>query len=268
MAYVEAECEPLIDPSDVLRWSAAAVVVFVLHAFAVFLMFAQVDDVEEDAGGPVVTIELAPLSVAPPAPQIDVAPGPRQLAPEVEERAKEEPQPEKEEPQPIHALDDNPAPAAEVELPPPTPEKPIETPKEEQHEHKLHDEPRERTPMPTAPPSAVAPAPRPAAPAPGRVARPSPAVVRWQRVLVAHLERNKRYPPGLHSVAEGVPLLEFTIDRTGHVLSSRIARSSGSTALDRETLALIRRAEPLPRPPDELNDNDLQITVPVRYSKR
>src|SRR5205823_5830807 len=56
-------------------------------------------------------------------------------------------------------------------------------------------EPAETAPVPTAPPAAVAPAHRPAAPAPGRVSRPSPiAIASWQRLLVAQLERNKRYP--------------------------------------------------------------------------
>jgi len=41
------------------------------------------------------------------------------------------------------------------------------------------------------------------------------------------------------------------MNREGRVLSASIARGSGYVALDREALATLRRAEPLPRiPPD------------------
>ena len=48
---------------------------------------------------------------------------------------------------------------------------------------------------------------------------------------------------GQHGTAE----LRFTVDRSGHVLSARIERGSGHPLLDEETLALIQRAQPLPR---------------------
>lgn len=44
--------------------------------------------------------------------------------------------------------------------------------------------------------------------------------------------------------------------------------SSGSPELDAETLALVRRAEPLPAPPPEVLGNPLTLTVPVRFSLR
>jgi protein TonB len=47
-------------------------------------------------------------------------------------------------------------------------------------------------------------------------------------------------------------------------LSSRIVGSSGSAALDAETLALVRRAEPFPPPPPELVGSEL--TVPVSFN--
>src|SRR6266536_738758 len=104
------------------------------------------------------------------------------------------------------------------------------------------------------------------APAPGRVSRPSPAAIAsWQRLLVAQLERNKRYPPEAGGV-QGVTRLAFRLDRRGRVVMSRIAQSSGSAALDQETLALIRRAQPFPAPPADIADDQLSFMVPIHYA--
>ena len=43
--------------------------------------------------------------------------------------------------------------------------------------------------------------------------------------------------------------VRFSIDRSGQLTASQIARSSGFPLLDEEALALLKRASPLPRPP-------------------
>jgi protein TonB len=62
--------------------------------------------------------------------------------------------------------------------------------------------------------------------------------------------------------------LAFSIDRNGGVHNARIVRSSGSSVLDSETLALIARAQPLPAPPPELAGTEIAIVVPIRYNIR
>lgn len=106
-----------------------------------------------------------------------------------------------------------------------------------------------------------------ATPAPSRAAAPSStAVPAWQRLLLSRLEQVKRYPSAAQFRREqGVATLRFTMDRHGRVLSARIEKSSGSDALDAETLALIRRAEPLPEPPPEVTGNSIELVVPVRF---
>ena len=117
----------------------------------------------------------------------------------------------------------------------------------------------------SAPQSASAPARLAAAPAVAPVERPtSAAIASWERLLVAQLERHKRYPPQAGGKV-GEARLAFDIDRTGRVLASRIVHSSGSDALDREALALLRRAAPLPPPPAGLPDDRLSFVVPIRY---
>jgi len=91
----------------------------------------------------------------------------------------------------------------------------------------------------------------------------------WQSLLVSKLERAKRYPAEARARGEqGVAQLAFSIDRNGGVHNARIVRSSGSSVLDSETLALIARAQPLPAPPPELAGTEIAIVVPIRYNIR
>jgi protein TonB len=119
-------------------------------------------------------------------------------------------------------------------------------------------------PTTTAPSPAERRAKRAAAPAPGAAAQ-SNALPSWRSALVARLERSKRYPPDAGGV-RGVAVLAFNVDRSGGVHNARIAKSSGSSALDREALALARRAQPLPPPPAELSGAQISVSVPLRYN--
>lgn len=86
----------------------------------------------------------------------------------------------------------------------------------------------------------------------------------WQSLLMGHLERHKRYPSGAQSRGEGgVAYVRFSIDERGNVLSASLARSAGSAELDREVIALVHRASPVPAPPAGAKRS---ITAPVRFS--
>ncbi len=92
-------------------------------------------------------------------------------------------------------------------------------------------------------------------------------VATWKSQIITLLEHNKRYPTEARARGEhGVTRLAFRIDPDGHLMSSRIVTSSGSAALDEETLALVRRAQPFPPPPPELAGSEL--TVPVSFNIR
>jgi protein TonB len=49
-------------------------------------------------------------------------------------------------------------------------------------------------------------------------------------------------------------------------LSSEIAQSSGYAALDQETIATLRRAQPFPSPPPDLAGAKFEFTVPVKFN--
>ena len=78
------------------------------------------------------------------------------------------------------------------------------------------------------------------------------------------LNQRKRYPPrAAYRGDEGTVLVTFVVNRYGEVLSHALERSSGNPLLDKEALALIRRAQPLPVFPDELAEVKDTITVLV-----
>lgn len=84
--------------------------------------------------------------------------------------------------------------------------------------------------------------------------------------MLARLEKYKRYPAEAMSAhQEGTPNLHFTMDRKGRVLSAHIEKSSGHSLLDSEALALVRRAEPLPSPPDSVAGDSITLTVPIEF---
>ena len=98
-------------------------------------------------------------------------------------------------------------------------------------------------PLTTAPPkieakeAAVAVAPQP-----GTSQIPARVMMSWQKSLITHLNRYKRYPDTARARGdEGVVRVEFKIDRSGMVLSSRVTVGSRSSQLDQEALAVLQR---------------------------
>jgi protein TonB len=89
----------------------------------------------------------------------------------------------------------------------------------------------------------------------------------WQGLVMAQLQRNKRYPATAQAKHEqGVVTLAFTVDRSGHVLARKIVKSSGSAALDEEVLMMVERAAPLPAFPPAVTKNTIGLTVPIRFA--
>jgi periplasmic protein TonB len=164
------------------------------------------------------------------------------------------------------------APEPEVALPTPTPiedRKPEEQSQESASEQQ-NQEKAAPVPLTTAPPPVVGPtAAATAAPVPGTSAMPSSLEASWQRALIRHLNRFKRYPESARvRGVQGVVSIEFTIDREGRVVASRVTQSSGSSALDAEALATLRRANPLPAPPVQAADATFDLALPIHFRIR
>lgn len=133
-------------------------------------------------------------------------------------------------------------------------------------------------PVPSAPSAPAPPDPRPSEPedaAPKTLPAPpasqaaSNAPDSWEGRVLAALHKERRYPrPAMIRRQQGMPYIRFVMDRGGRVLSSRIERSSGYAELDREAVALVRRASPLPKPPADKSGETLELVVPVEFFLR
>ncbi|PKU24006.1 energy transducer TonB [Telmatospirillum siberiense] len=239
---------PRADDWDLPRtklWSTSALVILALHLGAVLAAVVWPPHVTEPPPPPsAMMIDMAPLPTPPAAPP---------------------PAPKPPEPKPVRPIEKAiepparkpPAPVARVKpptavVPPPVVEPAVALPAE--------TAPRETRPAP-AQPSATAEAP---AQTPSGNAKPT-----WQGLLLAHLERYKRYPASARARRqEGVATVRFVMDRSGAVLSAKLERSSGSVALDEEGIDLLERAQPLPAPPVDIPGEHIELVVPVQFFLR
>ncbi len=116
------------------------------------------------------------------------------------------------------------------------------------------------SPQITAPPADPARAPE-SKPVP--TASPK-QIASWKAALMGRLNSLKHYPGN----GSGTSTVAFTIDRAGRVFSASLITSSGNAALDREVLALVRRASPLPAPPAGVgNPDSIRFTMPIRFAQ-
>jgi TonB family protein len=86
----------------------------------------------------------------------------------------------------------------------------------------------------------------------------------WQKELMAHLDRHKRYPAE-RTMKNAEILVGFVLDRLGHVLSVSIVKGSGDPAFDDAALSMIHRSDPVPQPPPLVADEGLNFTLPVIF---
>jgi protein TonB len=123
-----------------------------------------------------------------------------------------------------------------------------------------------------------------APPAPRTRPRPAPSARRRPRPPPAPAHRPRRLPPNADgrrpsacassntrrppSRGQQGPRSAFTLSRSGGA-SQPLGGSSGHSALDAETLAMVRRAQPFPAFPPEITQGSMSFTIPggVRDSR-
>lgn len=87
--------------------------------------------------------------------------------------------------------------------------------------------------------------------------------------IQAWLEEHKEYPFRARlRREEGTAVLYFSVERDGRVRDYELRQSTGHALLDREVLALMEPAQPLPRLPDNLISAPLELIVPIRFRLR
>lgn len=212
---------------------------------AIFALVAAVGVLGWQVAENVIVPPSAPVVVnlrnfeAPPEPVREVPEGPEQVE---QQEAEPEPKPDVVVPPPLVRL---PVPSiAVLEIPEPAVE--------------IVD-PGPTVPETTAPRSIAAP--------PGQQAS-SDAKATWEALLLAHLEKYRRYPARAHAARQqGVVYVRFRMNRVGSVLSASVERSSGFATLDRAALDTLSRAEPLPAIQNDMPDQ-VELTLPVEFFVR
>ncbi len=277
---------PPDDRSSFWRWTLAAIVVVLVHAGIAYWLSRRVE-APNPAGEPeaVVMIELPPMAVAEPAPAAEVPPGPqmREAAPEPETPP---PEPEKVEPQatPVPELPPEPKADAVLVAPAkPTPETPppqvareriqklerekIERRKIEREkikEEKRKAEEKQERASRTSAPRQSAGATGQAAEAARGSAGSTVSASAWQGLVSARVNSNTRYPPSAQG-ATGAATVSFSVDRSGRLAGASLSRSSGSSALDAEAVATVRRSSPFPPPPSGLPGGRFNFSKTINF---
>jgi protein TonB len=263
------------DHAAVRRWGISAFAIVAAHAALIALAMNWYT--QRPAPGvslPAIMVDMASVSSAPQPTPMDLAPGP------VMQQADASP------PEPVqqHVAEEQipPTPAQakpEVVAPPeqktePTPPKPepakvvpeqIPSPVKPKVVRADAKKPSEAPPAPrtTASPKAERQAPAASAVSAGASAA---AISSYNQLVLAHLRRFKQYPPAAKAAGQqGVGRVNFTLSRNGQVVASKLVGSTGHAALDAESLATLRRAQPFPPFPSDMKQASMSFTMPVSF---
>ncbi|MFF7109366.1 energy transducer TonB [Pseudomonas sichuanensis] len=235
--------------SNMARYGIGLAIVLAVHVVAVVLTLNWSVPQAIELPPAAMMVELAPLPE--PAP-----PPPPKAAPKPPTPVEEPPLPKlAEAPKPKIAIPKPPKPKAKPQ--PPQPEKKLEQPKDEAP---AKDDVADTPPSNSPPQKSAAPAPS--------IASNSNALPSWQSDLLRHLAKYKKYPEDARRRGlQGINRLRFVVDAEGKVVSYSMAGGSGSAALDRATMEMIRRAGTVPKPPAELLTNGtIEVVAPFVYS--
>lgn len=245
-------------PGEMARWMSCGVIMASAHAAVAGSFFVSIPRTTKPFDDAAMAVEMVLLPTAPPAPAREIAPGP--------EMVKSPPPP----PEPVPEV-------REIKFDPPPeiedmtiePEVVLEKIPEEQ------PEPEEK-PAPELPPAPVTaaqvsmdfqPDEKLAAPKTGVLSSGTvDAELTWEANILAVLEQNRRYPEWAERRRqEDIVYVRFVMDRTGNVIFANIEQSHGYRLLDREARDLLFRTSPLPKPPEHIAGETVEVTVPIEF---
>jgi len=261
------------DQAAVRRWGASATAIVIAHAALIALALNwYTQRTVPGVSLPAIMVDMAPVSSAPQPTQMDLAPGP------VMQQADASPP----EPAAAEAVQEQIAPTPpqekpEVVAPPeqktePTPPKPEPAKAEKKPSpvkpKVVRAEAKKPTDAPPAPRTTASPRAERQAPAASAVSAgaSAEALASYRQMVAAHLQRFKQYPPAAKAAGQqGTARVSFTLSRSGAVLSAGLGGSSGHSALDAETLAMVRRAQPFPAFPADVKQASMPFSAPVAF---
>ncbi|KZN63240.1 hypothetical protein N473_17585 [Pseudoalteromonas luteoviolacea CPMOR-1] len=90
------------------------------------------------------------------------------------------------------------------------------------------------------------------------------AAQNWQAQLIAHLAKKKRYPTMARKRRqEATVMVSFVIDDKGQAQNIEVVQASRYPLLNKEAKSVVKRAQPLPLPPENMLNS--KVMVPVRF---
>jgi protein TonB len=90
---------------------------------------------------------------------------------------------------------------------------------------------------------------------------------KWASQISAYFDLHKRYPK-VHKIKSAMVKVSLVLNRLGNVLEVNVAESSGDPLFDEEAIAMIRRSDPVPRPPAALTDERFSYSLNVKFNER
>ncbi|WFU18034.1 energy transducer TonB [Bradyrhizobium sp. CB3481] len=264
------------DQATVRRWGASAFAIVAAHAALIALAINWAT--QRPLPGvslPVIMVDMAPVSAAPQPTQMDLAPGPVMQQADAspppaaaqQEVVQEQiaPTPPQEKPEVVAP------PEQKTEPAPPKPEPAKVEPEKRPSPVKpkvVRAEAKKPTDAPPAPRTTASPKAERQAPAASAASAgaSAAALASYRQMVAAHLQRFKQYPPAAKAAGQqGTARVSFTLSRSGGVTSVSLGGSSGHAALDAETLAMVRRAQPFPAFPADVKQSSMPFSAPVAF---
>jgi periplasmic protein TonB len=87
---------------------------------------------------------------------------------------------------------------------------------------------------------------------------------KWAQQISAYFELHKRYPKVQKGRSAKVKI-SLVLNRLGKVLSVGVLETSGDPLYDEAAISMIRRSDPVPRPPAELTDDQFNYSLDVNF---
>ena len=88
----------------------------------------------------------------------------------------------------------------------------------------------------------------------------------YSTTLAKAIAKQKKYPRIAQMRGwQGEIIIDLEIDGKGNLINSKIKQKSGFKILDKEGMAMIKRASPFPKPPKELESKIFNVIVPISF---
>jgi protein TonB len=85
-------------------------------------------------------------------------------------------------------------------------------------------------------------------------------------ILAKAIAKQKKYPRIAQMRGwQGEIIIDLEIDGQGNLIRSKIKKGSEYKILDKEGMAMIKRASPFPKPPKELESRIFNVIVPISF---